>query len=249
MNAIRSGANRFEAERIRAKCAIDYGGEWLGGGYRTMWTGGVDYTPAWWDKDARKKIESAKSRNYANLPDDFPCLITHYGGRFQHYYSDLAWHEFHNAEPDNSEKFQWGNEQVTYRKACCDFELIRRVQKEAIQEIRPGMDHLQANKAINDYIKSDPDVLKNIVQYYIHSIGLEIHEEPIFTLYSEPFENKQPSRPTPGDGLIYFHPGVVISSEWFTSIWTVEEPFIMTENGKWEPLVELKGIIDPVAVD
>jgi len=242
MENIRSGINRQDAEKNRAKNAIDLGGEWLGGGYSTIWTGGVDYTPDWWDTEAREKISSARIRNYANLPYDFPCLITHYGCKYQYYLSDLAWHEFYNDEPDPDKNFLWGTEKVTYSEAVREFELIRRVQKEALELIKPGMNHIEANKKINNYLIADKEASKKIVQYYIHSLGLEVHEEPIFTLYSEPFEEKKPNVPTPADGLIYIYPGTVLSSEWFTPLWTVEEPFVMTEKG-WEPLVELRGII------
>ena len=37
-------------------------------------------------------------------------------------------------------------------------------------------------------------------------------------------------------------PGAVVSSEWFSRCWTVEDPFVMTETG-WEPLAQLQGLI------
>lgn len=77
-----------------------------------------------------------------------------------------------------------------------------------------------------------------LTNYYIHGVGLEVHEEPL--LHTPMLE------PTPLDGLIYFEPGAVVSSEWFTHLWTVEEPFVLTADG-WEPLVELRGLTDPAA--
>jgi Xaa-Pro aminopeptidase len=232
MNAIRNGASRQEAECVRAKRAIEEGGEFPGGPYRLAWTGGNDETPAWWDKEARERFLST-SRNWRGQPDDAPCFITHFEGLFQYYWADLAWHEFYGPEPALDQVVRVGAKEGVYREARRDFEIVRRVQIEALNQIRPGMDHVAAKKAIDAFRAADAEAKKHITNYYIHGVGLEIHEEPVLTGYVP--------TPIPLDGPIYFRPGAVVSSEWFTHHWTVEEPFVMTETG-WEPLIELRGL-------
>ncbi len=78
MQAIHSGADRSEARKIRAKRALDDGGEWVGGVDRIAWTGGTDETPDWWDAEARTRFQSSTSRNWKSLPDDSPFLVTHF---------------------------------------------------------------------------------------------------------------------------------------------------------------------------
>ena len=232
MEALRNGATRQEAECIRAKQAIEQGGEWPGGPYRLAWTGGADETPAWWDEEASKRFLST-SRNWKGQPDDASCFITHFEGLFQYYWADLAWHEFHGTEPAPDQVVRVGERTAPYREARREFEIIRRAQTEALHTIRPGMDHVAAQKAVDTFFDSDSEIKKHISSYYIHGVGLEIHEEPI--LY------RRVPTPIPLDGPIYFRPGAVVSSEWFSPCWTVEEPFVMTETG-WEPLVELRGL-------
>jgi len=233
MQAIRKGASRREAERIRAERASDFGGEWPGGPYSLAWTGGTDDTPDWWDPEAQKRFRAAKSRDWKGQPDDAPCFITHFEGLFQYYWADLAWHEFYGPEPRPDEVVRVGAREVPYREARRDFEILRRVQTEALNAIRPGMDHVAAKKAIDAFRAADTEARKHITKYYIHGVGLEVHEEPVLTGYVP--------TPIPLDGPIYFRPGAVVSSEWFTHHWTVEEPFVMTETG-WEPLIELRGL-------
>ena len=238
MQALRSGASVREAQRLRAQRALDYGGEWVGGAYGVAWTGGNDETPAWWDAEARSRFYSTEARRWRALPDETPFFVTHFETTFQSYFSDMAWHEFYGPEPDGGQVLHWGDRQVTSREARRDFEILRRVQSEALQQITPGMSHLDARKALDSYLAADPEAGDHISHYYVHGVGLEIHEEPVLTGYIP--------ESTPADGPIYFQPGAVVSSEWFTRLWTVEEPFVMTESG-WEPLVELKGLTDPAA--
>jgi len=177
------------------------------------------------------------SRNWENGPHDTPCLVTHYEGFYQYYYADLAWHEFHGPEPDLDDVIQIGPREVPYREARLDFQIIRRAQTEALQQIRPGMDHVQAKAAVNRWMAADPEVRRRVHNYFIHGIGLEVHEEPVIV--------KSGGRPPiPLEGPIYFRPGAVVSFELFTRLWTVEEPFVMTEN-RWEPMVELRGLTKP----
>jgi len=239
MNAIRNGASRQEAECVRAKRVIEEGGEFPGGPYRLAWTGGNDETPAWWDKEARERFLST-SRNWREQPDDAPCFITHLEGLFQYYWADLAWHEFYGPEPAPDQVVRVGAKEGPYREARRAFEIIRRVQTEALNAIRPGMDHVAAKKAIDAFLAADPEARSKgrISHYYIHGVGLEIHEEPVLTGYVP--------TPIPLDGPIYFRPGAVVSSEWFSPYWTVEEPFVMTETG-WEPLIELRGLTGSAA--
>ena len=238
MQAIRSGATRPEAQLVRAQRALEYGGEWVGGPYGIAWTGGNDETPAWWDTDAREQFYAAAVRRWQGLPEDSPFLITHFETTFQYYFSDLAWHELYGAEPGDDEILSWGDRQLSYGEARHDFEVLRRIQSEALHVITPGMDHVTAKEQIDAFLAADAEAKEHVTHYYVHGIGLEIHEEPVLTGHVP--------KSTPLDGLIYFHPGAVVSSEWFTSLWTAEEPFVMTEAG-WEPLVELRGLTDLAA--
>jgi len=127
----------------------------------------------------------------------------------------------------------WGDKKIKYADAKYDFAVLRQAQSEVLNQIKPGMDHLTAKRQVGDYIASHEEFSKHITNYYIHGLGLDVHEEPILTGYVD--------IPTPLDGAIYYQPGAVVSSEWFTALWTVEEPFVMTAFG-WIPLVELRGV-------
>jgi len=151
----------------------------------------------------------------------------------------MAWHEFVGPEPAADQRLDFGNRQATFAEAQRDFDILRRVQREALEVITPEMTHIDAKKAVDAFLAADPEAPEHITHYYIHGVGLEVHEEPLL-------HTPMPD-PTPLDGPIYFRPGAVVSSEWFTRLWTVEEPFVMTATG-WEPLVELKGLTDPAAL-
>jgi len=240
MQAIRLGADRREAELIRAKRCLEFGAEWVGGANRVAWTGGTNATPAWWDKTARLQFQSTLSgRNWQNMSDDTPYYVTHFETVFQSYYSDLAWCQFYGPEPNNNDIIEFGGKRkVSYREARVDYEIIRRIQRESIQGIKPGMDQFQAADAIEDYLKSDPELEEHQTGYFIHGIGLDIHEEPILA--------RALGKPVPREEQIYYQPGAVISSEWFSKCWTVEDPFIMTET-EWQPLARMTGLIDPAS--
>ena len=237
MKAIRNGASQREAERIRAQRAIDFGAEWPGGPYRLAWTGGTDETPDWWDDAARKQF-STPLRNWQWQADDAPCFISHFEGRYQYYWADLAWHEFVGPEPGPDQVLRVGGKTGPYREAKHDFEIIRRIQREALTVIRPGMGHVAAKKAVDAFLAADPEAKGHITGYYIHGIGLQVHEEPVL--------QSGMVAPLPLDGPIYYRPGAVVNSEWFTRYWTVEEPFVMTQTG-WEPLIKLRGLTDQEA--
>jgi len=113
-------------------------------------------------------------------------------------------------------------------------EELRRIQRDVLQTILPGMDQFQAKKAVEDYIRSDPEAAEHRVSYFIHGIGLEVHEEPVLVA----------GRPecVPAESPLYYTPGAVVSSEWFSRCWTVEDPFVMTEEG-WVPLGALQGLV------
>ncbi|MBI3986541.1 MAG: aminopeptidase P family N-terminal domain-containing protein [Lentisphaerae bacterium] len=254
MQALRNGATVREAELARARRALDFGGEFVGGPQRVSWTGGTDVTPAWWDASVRRRYESSPiGKTWNDSPFDSPILVTHLETLYQFYYSDLAWHEFIGPEPAGAELFHWGNKtvshdggsvvfkgdgRVSYDELCGDFLLLRRVQREAIRTIKPGMDQWQAKQAVDDYLASDREARERITMYFLHSLGLEIHEEPILAA-RKVFDG---AAPVPVERAIRYYPGAVMSSEWFTNYWTVEEPFLMTETG-WEPLIELKGLV------
>lgn len=232
MTALRNGASVQEAQCIRAQSPLELGGEWVGGPYKLVWTGGIDETPDWWDAEARECFLT-KSRNWNSTPDNVPCLVTHFEGLYQYYFSDLAWHEFYREEPGQDETVSLGGQDVLYSDACHDFEVIRRIQTEALMEIQPGMDHVTAKQKVDAFLAGNAEAKEHIIGYFIHGLGLEVHEEPVLSSYV--------TRPTPLDGPICFEPGAVVSSEWFTTLWTVEEPFVMT-NGGWEPIIELRSL-------
>ena len=124
MEAIRNGKNRYEAEKIRAKTTIDYGGEFVGGATRLNWTGGIDYHPLWLDNKIRKHFKSKdinKYRNWVNLPDDFPFFVSHFESKFQSYWGDIAWHESYFDEPEDKDILDFGNKKIKYLEAKHDF--------------------------------------------------------------------------------------------------------------------------------
>jgi len=236
MRALREGATVAGAQLVRAQYALEAGGEWVGGAHKIAWTGGTDETPAWWDEEARERFLSSERRDWRANIRNVPCCVTHLETRFQFYYSDLAWHEFLGPAPDDKDVLDFSGREVTFGEARRDFEILRRIQREALAKIEPGMSQWDARKAVDAFLASDREAGDHITHYYIHGVGLEIHEEP---LLHTPMPDS-----TPLDGPVYFRPGAVVSSEWFTRLWTAEEPFVMTDAG-WEPLVELRGLTDP----
>jgi Xaa-Pro aminopeptidase len=239
MRAIRGNATIHEAARLRARTCLDCGAEWVGGVYLSDWGGSLGMTPAWWDSAAREQYMAsfARLRNWRGLPDSARIVASHVQTRFQGYWSDAIWREFRGPEPDADDTVEFGVAKVSYREARRDFEILRAIQTEALQEIRAGMDQHQAAKAVDEYLKSNREAAQLLTVYYIHGIGLEIHEEPTIRRSSPKVWLDRP---------IYYYPGAVVSSEWFTNLWGVEDPFVMTETG-WEPLAELRDIIDPAA--
>ena len=117
---------------------------------------------------------------------------------------------------------------VPYREARRDYEVVRRMQRESLQLIRPGMDQFQANRAIAEYLKSDREVADHYLLHFVHGIGLELHEEPVIF-----YDRVSPQ--SAGASILY-QPGALVSSEWFSRYWTVEDPFVMDANGSWQPL-------------
>ena len=115
------------------------------------------------------------------------------------------------------------------------YRVVLKAQLRGIKAIRPGAKGCDVDKAARSVIEK-AGYGKRFGHGLGHGIGLEIHEEPVLT-------GSVPS-PVPLDGPIHFRPGAVVSSEWFSSLWTIEEPFVMTENG-WQPLVDLRGLTDP----
>ena len=235
MAALRGGATEEEAVCQRAKCALDHGGEWVGGAAEIVWTGGTETTPDWWGTDARERFLQSKRRLWRANIQNVPCRVTHLSTLYQYYFSDLAWHQFFGPLPDADDVLEFGehSQEVSLAGAQRDFEILRRVQREALGVITPGMAHVDAKPAVDAFLARDKEAREHISHYYVHGVGLEIHEEPL--LHTPMLD------PTPLEGPIYFRPGAVVSSEWFTRLWTVEEPFVMTNNG-WEPLVALRGL-------
>ncbi len=234
MLAIAQGADRREAELVRATRALEYGGEFFGGANRFCWTGGNDANTAWWDPPARHEFEmSTDGKTWKGVSYDSPFFVTHFEAKYQGYYTDLAWHQFHGPEPDQDDVFTWGERECSYGDACADFEIVRRAQSGALGSIRPGMNQMEAKRAVEDYLESDTEAKERVTTYFVHSIGLEIHEEPALSARLNP---------VPFDGAILYQEGSIVASEWFTDLWTVEEPFLLTATG-WEPLVELKGLV------
>lgn len=254
MQALRNGSNREYAELLRARHALDYGCEFVGGARRINWTGGPDNTAAWWDPAIRQAYEADPvGKTWNDSAFDAPIYVSHIETRYHYYYADLAWHKFIGPPPTDDTILDWGiktashdggtvsgrTEKPSFAELREDFRVIRRVQSEAIQCIRPGMDQFEAKRAVEAFLAADSEAARHITMYFLHSLGLEIHEEPILAGRKVP----DTSLPVPADHPIYYRPGAVISSEWFTDFWTVEEPFELTEHG-WRPLIELHDICD-----
>ena len=53
------------------------------------------------------------------------------------------------ADSTRGVSFSWGDKQVPFDEAFHDFEVVRRVQREALEQIRPGMSHYDA-RCISD---------------------------------------------------------------------------------------------------
>ncbi|MCX5660684.1 MAG: aminopeptidase P family N-terminal domain-containing protein [Planctomycetota bacterium] len=239
-SALRSGATLEEAQLARAHRALDAGVEWVGGAMRMAWTGGTFETLDWWDAPAREQIRrSPVGRNWLLLPDDAPICVTHFETRCQFYFSDIAWHEFLGPAPSDGDRVVWSADSepmrlFAWRDLVRDFEVMRVVQREAINQIRIGMDQAEARAAVERYLAGNADYQEHGRGYFIHSLGLEIHEEPILAAANP--------NALPVDGPILFQPGAVCSSEWFSRHWTVEDPFVLGADGKWEPLAPLRGV-------
>lgn len=238
--ALRNGATRAEAQLARAHRALDAGVEWVGGAMGMAWTGGTFETLDWWDAPARERfLKSPVGRNWLLLPDQVPICVTHFETRCQYYFSDIAWHEVLGPAPAEGESLLWSADAepprpFPWRELVKDYEVIRAVQREAINQIRIEMDQTQARAAVEAYLAKNSDYREHGRGYFIHSLGLEIHEEPILAAANP--------NAMPVDGPIFFEPGAVCSSEWFSRHWTVEDPFVLGDNGRWEPLTTLRGL-------
>jgi hypothetical protein len=183
----------------------------------------------------RSFLASPGYRHWQAMPGPTPYCVTHLETVFQYYFADVAWHELYAMEPDDRDTLEFGHGQiVTWAEARHDYEVLRQIQREAIQTIRPGMDQFQAKCAVDAFLKSDAEIADHQRGYFLHGIGLEVHEEPVLT--------GSIAAVVPPDGPIYYRPGAVISSEWFSKCWTVEDPFVLGERG-WAPLVELRGLV------
>lgn len=244
MNVLRAGGSLVDAQLARAKKALDEGVDWVGGAARMAWTGGTYETLRWWDAPARERyLKTWIARNWQSLPDGAPICVTHFETQCDGYFSDIAWHEYLHASRGPDELIEWAalNEPGTFtrRELQADYDVMRVVQREAINRIRPGMTQTQARAAVEDYLKHNADYQRHGTGYFVHSLGIEVHEEPILATANP--------RAMPYDEVMYFEPGIVCSSEWFSKHWTIEDPFVMGENGVWEPLTELRGIDAPQA--
>ena len=237
--ALRGGATRAEAELVRAKRALDSGCEWVGGATRMSWTGGTFETLPWWDAAAQQQfLREPIGRNWQQLPDEVPICVTHFETRYHYYFSDIAWHETLSPEPSPGDAIDWAADgqrgKFLWRDLCRDYEVIRAVQQEAINTIRIGMNQTEARAAVEAYLARNADYQHHGRGYFIHSLGLEVHEEPVLAAANP--------EAMPVDGPIIFVPGTVCSSEWFSRHWTVEDPYVLRADGKWGPLVPLRGL-------
>lgn len=233
MQAIRRGAGEKEALLIRAKAALDCGAEWLDGAYRGAWTGGPDHTPDWWSPEVQERFKRCPDRYWHGIVDSPDFCVTHFETVYQGYFADLAWHEF-IREPRPGALLDFGDgAKVSVEEAREDFDILRRMQTDALSAIRPGMSHFEALEQVRNRVASDAEFAAHCTGYFIHGVGLEIHEEPVFTSVT--------AKPIPQNERIVYEIGAVVSSEWFSKYWTVEEPFVLTATG-WQPLVHRRGL-------
>ena len=100
------------------------------------------------------------------------------------------------------------------------------------EEVRPGMTKAEAQRACDERL--DRDGLTN--WWCIHSVGLEIHEEPLIGACPETTEDGRVDRSKPvrfpghlegADGKLRFAPNVVVMVETKKT----EDPYLMTEKG------------------
>lgn len=234
MAAIRAGRGEAQALLARAAAALEHGAEWVGGAYHVAWTGGIDNTPDWWSPPVRERFRRCPDRYWHGVVGSPDYCVTHFEAMYQYYYADLAWHEF-ICEPKPGARIDFGEgARVEFREAQEDFDILRRMQSEALAQITPGMTHAEAIGKLKAFVAADPLFSAHCTGYFIHGVGLEIHEEPVFTSATP--------RAIPQGGRIRYDAGAVVSSEWFSKYWTVEEPFALTAGG-WKPLVPLRGLL------
>ena len=118
-------------------------------------------------------------------------------------------------------------------KAICDlYEFEWSVVRALAEEVKPGMTTGEAQQACDDRLAGD-----GLVNWWcIHSVGLEIHEEPLIGACPETKENGQVDKTNlvrfPGllrgaSSKIRFEPNVVVMVETKST----EDPYLMTEQG------------------
>lgn len=256
VQALRCGRPVQEALKIRAKLAVDLGCEMYGGPDGMFLGGGDDQTPMWYDPDVRKKYkENLLSKTFNAVPYHGDVCIHHGETKYQKYWSDYCICKLLIDEPEPDDLITVGppkldkpiddqpinpntKRQIPYKEFKAEYEMLRKVQREAIQAIKPGMNQFDAYDALVAYLKGNPEQAAVIRTVYIHSVGLEVHEEPFFSFLG--FGN--PGNFTPKDKPVYFDAGSITTAEFAGTYSMIEDIFGLTGNG-WVPLTKFPELI------